>query len=57
MTKEEFQSIIEELEVERDGWKYFATRLIAAAHERERTKVEMYSGLSKDLNHIFRTDI
>lgn len=54
MTNEE---LIEELTQERDAWKYFATQLIHAAHERERTKVEMYSGLSKDLSHIFRTDI
>ena len=57
MTKEEFQTIIEELTEERDTWKWFATQLIHAAHEREQTKVELYSGLSKDLDHIFRTDI
>jgi hypothetical protein len=53
MTEQE----IEELIAERDSWKYFATRLIAYAHEQQRTKVEGYSGLSKDLIRIFRTDI
>lgn len=54
MTNDE---LIEELTQERDAWKFFATQLIHAAHEREQTKVEIYSGLSKDLDRIFRTDI
>jgi len=53
MTEQE----IEELVAERDSWKFFALRLIKAAHKREQKKVEGYSGLSKDLIRIFRTDI